>query len=90
MTNPPVALQNQGLKTDEETWSPAVSESSKFACWFLEEGKASKILRPCNISGACFSLDALLSNFFGFFFSCSKKSCGRFLIQGLAFFNCQR
>ena len=87
MTDPLVALQNQGLKTDGETWSPAVSESSKFARWFLEEGKAIKILRPCNISGACFSLDVALSNFFGFF--CRKKSCGKFLIQGLVPFNCQ-
>ncbi|KAG1359323.1 hypothetical protein COCNU_08G007690 [Cocos nucifera] len=35
----PTYVESQGLKTDEETWSPAVSESSKFARWFLEQGR---------------------------------------------------
>ncbi|XP_017699190.3 uncharacterized protein LOC103710699 isoform X2 [Phoenix dactylifera] len=37
----PTYVENQGLKTYEETWSPVVSESSKFARWFLEEEKNS-------------------------------------------------
>lgn len=43
MTNAFVTLQNQGLERDEETRSPAVSKASKFAHWFLEEGKPIKI-----------------------------------------------
>ncbi|KAJ8497378.1 hypothetical protein OPV22_007930 [Ensete ventricosum] len=33
----PTSSANQGFKTDEEPWVPAISESSKFASWFLEE-----------------------------------------------------
>lgn len=43
MTNALVTLRNQGLERDEETRSPAVSKSSKFARWFLEEGKPIKM-----------------------------------------------
>ncbi|XP_073102426.1 uncharacterized protein [Elaeis guineensis] len=37
--NSPTYVENQGLERDEETRSPVVSKSSKFAHWFLEEEK---------------------------------------------------
>ncbi|XP_064945586.1 uncharacterized protein LOC135597069 isoform X2 [Musa acuminata AAA Group] len=33
----PISSENQDFKTDEETWVPTISESSKFASWFVKE-----------------------------------------------------
>ncbi|KAJ8509947.1 hypothetical protein OPV22_000381 [Ensete ventricosum] len=35
--SPPISSENQDFKTDEETWVPTISESSKFASWFVKE-----------------------------------------------------